>query len=134
RELVAAGALANARSFGGEDYIGFHTMMALSPAYRMAQELPSDRAALPVFKVLYRNTSRIQAKGGKNAEVLRPVKPEAAPEGANAGDAFREAVRSGNAKVADGRFASIADKSTDEAFNELLHVVQDDLEVHRVVL
>src|SRR5690606_31977161 len=31
RELVAAGALANARAFGGEDYIGFHTFMALMP-------------------------------------------------------------------------------------------------------
>src|SRR5437016_3028118 len=27
RHLVAAGALANARTFGGEDYVGFHTMM-----------------------------------------------------------------------------------------------------------
>src|SRR5262245_28543840 len=31
RTLVVAGALANARSFGGEDYIGFHTFMALAP-------------------------------------------------------------------------------------------------------
>src|SRR5436190_14075441 len=38
--LVAAAALANARTFGGEDYIGFHTMMALSPALHMARELP----------------------------------------------------------------------------------------------
>ena len=30
-ELVKAAALANARTFGGEDYIGFHTMMALAP-------------------------------------------------------------------------------------------------------
>src|SRR6476660_8897577 len=29
RELLAAGALANARTFGCEDYVGFHTMMAL---------------------------------------------------------------------------------------------------------
>src|SRR5688572_18358438 len=41
--LVAAGALANARTFGGEDYIGFHTFMALAPAYRMALELPADQ-------------------------------------------------------------------------------------------
>src|SRR5262245_61233447 len=26
-QLISAGALANARTFGGEDYIGFHTMM-----------------------------------------------------------------------------------------------------------
>src|SRR5262249_31509702 len=28
RRLTAAAALANARTFGGEDYVGFHTMMA----------------------------------------------------------------------------------------------------------
>src|SRR6185436_7198513 len=32
KRLVAAAALANARTFGGEDYVGFHTMMALSPS------------------------------------------------------------------------------------------------------
>src|SRR5687768_5451318 len=31
RTLLSAGALANARTFGGEDYIGFHTFMALVP-------------------------------------------------------------------------------------------------------
>ena len=30
KRLVAAAALANARTFGGEDYVGFHTMMALA--------------------------------------------------------------------------------------------------------
>src|SRR5688572_29884883 len=63
RRLVAAAAMANARTFGGEDYVGFHTMMALSPALHMAGEMPSDRRALPVFKVLYRNTNRIQERG-----------------------------------------------------------------------
>src|SRR5204863_7587362 len=56
RELVAAGALANSRTFGGEDYIGFHTLAAMGPAFHMANELPAERRALPVFKVLYRNT------------------------------------------------------------------------------
>src|SRR5438270_13811070 len=32
KKLVAAAALANARAFGGEDYVGFHTLMALVPA------------------------------------------------------------------------------------------------------
>src|SRR5438552_1642195 len=31
RTLVAAGALANARAFGGHDYDGYHTFMALTP-------------------------------------------------------------------------------------------------------
>src|SRR5205823_1310802 len=33
KRLLAAAALANARTFGGEDYVGFHTMMALAPAF-----------------------------------------------------------------------------------------------------
>ncbi|MFI5456551.1 MAG: hypothetical protein ACHRXM_13975 [Isosphaerales bacterium] len=32
RQLVAAAALANARTFGGQDYDGYHAMMALAPA------------------------------------------------------------------------------------------------------
>src|SRR5689334_20996907 len=38
KTFVAAAALANARAFGGEDYVGFHTLMALAPAYKMAKE------------------------------------------------------------------------------------------------
>src|SRR5947209_10409659 len=75
RQLVAAAALANARTFGGEDYVGFHTLMALAPAYHMARELPEDSRALPVLKVLYRNTNRILEHGGRASEVLHPVKP-----------------------------------------------------------
>ena len=77
RRLVCAAALANARTFGGEDYVGFHTMMALAPALHMARELPEPLQPLPVFKVLYRNTNRIQEKGGRKEEVLHPVKPGA---------------------------------------------------------
>src|SRR4051794_8506782 len=39
KQVVAAAALANARTFGGEDYVGFHTLMALAPAYHMAQQM-----------------------------------------------------------------------------------------------
>jgi hypothetical protein len=77
RRLVTAAALANARTFGGEDYVGFHTMMALSPALHMAHELPGPLQPLPVFKVLYRNTNRIQERGGRKEEVLREVQPAA---------------------------------------------------------
>ena len=40
RQLIAAVSLANAETFGGEDYIGFHTEMALVPALRMSERLP----------------------------------------------------------------------------------------------
>ena len=33
-------------SFGGQDYIGFHTFMALAPAYQMTAELPKDYQAI----------------------------------------------------------------------------------------
>ncbi len=44
RELVAAAALANARTFGGQDYDGYHAIMALAPAYQMAPSYPSHGA------------------------------------------------------------------------------------------
>src|SRR4029077_10663642 len=64
RDVVAAAAFANARTFGGEDYVGFHTMMALAPSYQMALALPEHRRALPVLKVLHRNSRRIGEHGG----------------------------------------------------------------------
>src|SRR5207247_1570248 len=125
RKLVAAAALANARTFGGEDYIGFHTMMALSPAFRISGELPSELQPLPVFKVRYRNPARIQAFGGRPREVLRPVKPEAPTEGQAAGEALREAVRRKDTEGAERMFAGIAKSSATDAFNALLYEVQD---------
>jgi hypothetical protein len=135
KELVAAAALANARTFGGEDYVGFHTLMALAPAYHMARELPADRRALPVLKVLYRNTNRIQEHGGRTSEVLCAVKPGAPlSAGQDPGEALRDAVRRKNMNEAEGTFAAIAAVSPDEAFNSLLVAVEDNTEVHRVVL
>jgi len=94
KQLVSAAALANARTFGGEDYVGFHTLMALSPALHLAQEMPAAQQALPVFKVLYRNTNRIQEKGGRKDEVLHPVTAAPLPRSPDgATKALREAVQ-----------------------------------------
>jgi hypothetical protein len=134
RQLVAAAALANARSFGGEDYVGFHTMMAIAPAYRMAQELPLARRALPVLKVLHRNSTRIQEHGGRKNEVLRPVQSAVLPVGRVGGDVLREAVRRRDMTGAERTFAALARGSAEEAFNHLLFAVEDATEVHRVVL
>jgi len=73
KTLVAAGAHANARTFGGEDYIGFHTFMALGPALKMSALMPKGSEALPVFKVLYRNSNRIQEYGGRESETLHAM-------------------------------------------------------------
>src|SRR2546425_2553999 len=134
RRLVEAAALANARTFGGEDYVGFHTMMALAPALHMAQELPAELQPLPVFKVLYRNTNRIQERGGRKQEALHPVKPATLSEGRAGGEVLREAVRSRKVDAAEQTLAALAQHSADEAFNGLLFAVQDNTEVNRVVL
>ncbi len=133
KKLLAAGALANARSFGGEDYIGFHTLMALTPALKMSGKMPGKEAALPVFKVLYRNTSRIRANGGRDAEVLQAVHPDAADAKAT-GEQLRDLVRGKNKAGAEKMFAALVQRNDEEAFNALLHVVQEDTEVHRTVL
>jgi hypothetical protein len=134
KSLVAAAALANARTFGGEDYVGFHTMMALAPAYHMAVELPEAHRALPVLKVLHRNTRRIQeASSGSPAEVLHPVDPMALADSGQPGPLMREAVRSKDMGRADATFAALAD-TPEAAFNAVLWAVQDNTEVHRTVL
>jgi hypothetical protein len=135
RHLVAAAALANARTFGGEDYVGFHTMMALAPAYHMAMELPEARRPLPVLKVVYRNAHRIQEYGGPRAEVLHPVHPiESSTADSPGGESLRKAVRGKAMIEAEAIFAAIARGAATDAFNHLLFAVQDNTEVHRVVL
>lgn len=134
RRLVAAGALANARTFGGEDYVGFHTMMALAPALHMANELPTEFRPLPVFKVLYRNTNRIQERGGRKEEVLHLVKPSLISKDRSCGEILREAVRNKNVILAEQTLTALAQRSPDDAFNDVLFAVQDNTEVHRVVL
>jgi hypothetical protein len=134
RRLVAAAALANARTCGGEDYVGFHTMMALAPSLHMARELPDALQPLPVFKVLYRNTNCIQEKGCRKNEVLHAVKAETTATGPAGADAVRAAVHRKDADEAERRFAALAQRSPAEALDALLYTVQDHTEVHRVVL
>jgi hypothetical protein len=134
RTLTAAAALANARTFGGHDYIGFHTIMALVPAYEMARQMPEDRRPLPVFKVLYRNTARIQEFGGVKKEVLHPVEAGELPAGRDGGEVLQAATRSADFDGAERTFAALAKQPAGEAFNHLQFTVQDEMDVHRVVL
>ncbi|HYV36205.1 MAG TPA: hypothetical protein VE988_10905 [Gemmataceae bacterium] len=133
RELVAAAALANARTFGGEDYVGFHTMMAIAPAFHMAGELPAARRALPVLKVLFRNANRIQEFGGPPRELLHPVQAVALATGRSGNESLRDTVRRANMNDAEQTFAAVA-ANADDALNNALFAVQDACEVHRVVL
>lgn len=134
KSLVAAAALANARTFGGEDYIGYHTLMALAPAWHMSRELTGPRQALPILKVLYRNTNRIGEHGGRDGEVLHRVQPAALIAGENSSEALRAAVSAKDLARAEQIFAAIAQKAPRDAFDELLYTVQEDTHVHRIVL
>jgi hypothetical protein len=131
--LTAAAALANARAFGGHDYTGYHTFMALMPAYRMSGELPTASSALPVLKVIYRNASRIQDQDAARRDALHHH--DAAPlSGAAGGDALRTAIRALDRQGAESRLTSVAAASPRDAFEELQAAIEDQVNVHRVVL
>lgn len=135
KTLIAAGALANARTFGGEDYIGFHTFMALAPALHMAELMPAGSEALPVLKVLYRNSNRIQEFGGRNAEVLHALSTAAASEGEKARNALPEVIRSRNVQQAEHVLANLLSTDHQAGLDALIPAVHDTHpEVHRTVL
>jgi hypothetical protein len=134
RQIVAAAALANARTFGGTDYVGFHTMMAISPSYHMAQELPAARRALPVLKVLFRNSSRIHERPNPSVQVLRQVTPGELPAGQVTGEVLRTCVRNRELNDAEVTLVAAARNSAEDAFNAVLFPVEDAADVHRVVM
>lgn len=129
--LVTAAALANARAFGGNDYTGYHTFMALLPAYQMAAELPADRRALPVLKVIYRNAQRIEHESAHHTDTLHPIDPAA--HASNHPD-LHAAVRAADWDASESTFARLATGPLGEAYNHLQFAVQDEVDVHRVVL
>jgi len=133
KTLVSSAALANTRAFGGQDYTGYHTFMALVPAFQMAGELPAPRQALPVLKVLYRNSSRIQNQGFNDHDTMPPVPAADSAEPHN-GEQLRKAVRAVDWEGAESCFAAIATGPLGEAYNHLQFAVQDEVDVHRVVL
>ncbi len=74
--LVTAAALANARTFGGNDYEGYHTLMALVPGLPdVARAARIAARPCRFLKVFYRNTNHIQQLGGHSHEALHPVAP-----------------------------------------------------------
>lgn len=135
KQLIAAAALTNARAFGGEDYIGFHTLMALAPAYLMSEQEP-DKAKKPfaVLKVLHRNATRLK-EFGNTKETLKVVEPGKLASDTRGGEQLRDVTRKADMAGAEATFAAIAKNGKPEdALNELLVMVDDGSEVHRVVL
>ncbi len=133
KTLVAAAALANARAFGGEDYVGFHTLMALAPAYHIAaEESDAKLRPLAVLKVLFRNASRFKETDAANKDTLKPIVPFKGdvPTGAQ----LRDAVRKVDGSYAERAFAGMCGGKPADAINPLMEMVDDATEVHRVVL
>ncbi|QIF02536.1 hypothetical protein [Roseimicrobium sp. ORNL1] len=134
KKLVAAGVLANARTFGGEDYVGFHTLMALSPALSMSANMASEKEkALPIFKVLYRNTNRIQEHGGRGSEVLHEVDGLASGLTASPTELL-QVMKTKDEAATERMMARMISRDPEEAFDALLYCVQENPEVHRTVL
>jgi hypothetical protein len=133
KKLTAAAALANAEVFGGQDYVGYHAAMALVPAWEMAQELPAARRALPVLKVVFRNSGQMQNVGGASHEVLQHVKPSEWRE-SDPAMALRGLARQTKMEQAEQLFAAESDQPVNAVFNMLLPTIEDDVDVHRFVL
>jgi len=132
KSLIAASTLANARTFRGHDYIGFHTFMALAPALDMSARLPAELKALPILKVLYRNTERIHAFGG--APRTSPTPPIVKPDPNANGLALQAATRAGDQRKAEQILSSMRGQPRGEIFNHVQYAVHDSTNVHRVVL
>ena len=131
--LAAAAALANARTFGGQDYTGYHCFMAIVPALAMSTRLSGNGAALPLFKVLHRNARRIQVEGGRRDEVLRRVEP-APPLDVEARSRLLANGRKGEFASAEATFARVAARGPQAAYASLQPLVRDNIDVHQVVL
>jgi len=128
KDLVAAAALVNARRFGGEDYVGFHTFMAMIPALHMAELMPKGREALPVLKVLYRNAARVQ-DSGRADDALGPLHSADVQN-----PTLREHLRSKNKPAAERALAMLHEDDRDAALAALIEAVCENPEVHRTVL
>jgi hypothetical protein len=112
-------------------------MMALVPSFQMSQRLRSTEQAMPVFKVLYRNSNRIQEHGGHASEKMHRIALAGDMKTNPSGQQLLELVRKKNLAGAEQIFAQIVNSGhiqPDHAFNELLFTVQDHTEIHRIAL
>src|SRR5947207_234495 len=133
KELIAAGALANARAFGGQDYNGYHSFMALCPSYAMAMSLPEKERPLPILKVLYRTSTHIHGSHCANEDHLGKVEPVTLDERTSPGEQMREAARARKLAQAEQIFTALPG-AAEQTYDDVQLMIQDDLNVHRVVL
>lgn len=128
--LAAAAALANARTFGGQDYTGYHCFMAIVPALEMARRLQGRASLLPLFKVLHRNTRQIEG----SSETLRKVEP-IEKKVADVRKKLLADGRNGRFDEAEALFARVlSEQGPAAAYDALQPLVRDSIDVHQIVL
>ena len=127
-DVVGAAALANARAYGGTNYNGYHTLMAMMPSFEMAAQMPKPYGALPVLKVLHRNARFLQETGRAKEDALEPLAIAGRPAD------LVESVRARDLPQAEQSFAALEGQSAPQAYEKLQTVIRDDMNVHRVVL
>ncbi len=133
KEIVAAAALANARTFGGEDYDGYHCFMALMPALAMAQRTKGKESALPVLKVVHRSAARMAAfRKARTSDVLGTA--PSAMDAANAQASLEASIHRSDLDGAEHAFAAIANGDKDKALRAIAPLVREEMDVHRIVL
>lgn len=133
KQLIAAGALANARAFGGQDYNGYHSFMALCPSYAMAMALPEQERPLPVLKVLYRTSMHIHGAHCAQEDRLADVTPAKLDDRTSPAEQLRAATRARKLEQAERIFTTLPG-TPEQVYDDVQLLVQDDLNVHRVVL
>ena len=131
-DLVAAGALANARAYGGTNYNGYHALMAMMPGYEMASQMPKPFGPLPVLKVLHRNARFFQDSGRAKEDALEPLATAGDPS--PAAPSLAKDVRARDLSRAEQSLAALESRSRGAAYEELQTVVRDEMNVHRIVL
>jgi hypothetical protein len=127
-DVVGAGALANARAFGGTNYNGYHALMAMMPSFEMAAQFPAPYSALPVLKVLHRNARFVAETDHATKDSLEPL------DDADGDVDLVDSVRSRDVARAEHSLAAAQRRSRPQAYEQLQSVVRDDMNVHRVVL
>jgi hypothetical protein len=133
--ITAAATLANARHFGGHDYTGYHCLMALMPAWQMSKRLPGKEAALPILKVLHRQSTQMRVVGPRNNEALKSELPRPGRmERPEAVQQLRAAYLAMDVDAAEAAFAVLVQGDPREAMNDLQVILHENLDVHRIVL
>src|SRR5260221_11808066 len=127
-DVVGAAALGNARAYGGTNYNGYHTLMAMMPSFEMSAQMPAPFGALPVLKVLHRNARFLQETGRFKEDALEPLEAAAHPA------ELVGTVRSRELAQAEESLAALEHRSPLQAYEDIQTVVRDDMNVHRVVL